>query len=88
MKALDTLQSMAVSIFFMGVTATSLTLSVASYFVKDGSGWMVAMNIVVLLMTGLGSVACYLAMRSHLKLDSAPAATPDTEKQDGTAVSG
>lgn len=42
MKALDTLQSMAVSIFFMGVTATSLTLSVASYFVKDGSGWMVA----------------------------------------------
>lgn len=88
MKALDTLQSMAVSIFFMGVSATCLTLSLVSYFVQEGSGWMVAMNIAVMLMTGLVSVACYLVMRSHLKLDSAPAASPDTAKLDGIAVSG
>lgn len=88
MKALDTLQSMAVSIFFMGVTATSLTLSVASYFVKDGSGWVVALNFSAMLLTGLGAVSCYITLRSHLKMNVAPAAAPNMTKLDGTGVAG
>ena len=88
MKALDTLQSMAVAIFFMGVTATSLTLSVASYFVKDGSGWVVALNFAAMLFTGLGAVSCYITLRSHLKMNVAPAAAPNMTKLDGTGVAG
>ena len=88
MKALDTLQSMAVAIFFMGISVASLTLSLASYFVKDGSGWVVALNFAAMLFTGLGAVSCYITLRSHLKLNVAPVAAPNMTKLDGTGVAG
>lgn len=88
MKALTTLQSMAVAIFFMGFSVASLILSVASYFVKDGSGWVVALNFSAMLLTGLGAVSCYITLRSHLKMNVAPAAAPNMTKLDGTGVAG